>query len=262
MTTKTFLNNESNNASVAEYRKGSLESLGSQQSCESQLSVESSESHESVKSQHHPPQSQQHQIQQPIPSTRVRRISAIEHQHTLSSGSRPSSLSRHTDSSSTACSDGEIDLETPTTVHSAPPVFTGASSGFSSPRSIKNHQEIWKKKSESEYIPHKPTITRSPNVSQQHRHLSENMLEQERLNRLERLHKSVGKIENPLRRRMSEDEVKDYANYLRKQSSESDAKVGVNVTNILVKPSPNIIQKEKGEPDVPVCFQFFCSLHH
>ncbi|CAB0036224.1 unnamed protein product [Trichogramma brassicae] len=250
-TTKTFLNNEVNSpTNVSEHRKSSLESIASLQSYESQVSVESLESHQRVSTPPHQQQIQQPQQPQPVPNTRVRRIGTVDSQHTLSTGSsRPSSSSRRTDSSSTGCSDGENDAETPTAVHSAPPVFPSVSS-FPSPREFKYQQDVWHKKSEHDYyvppVVPKPTITRSPNVSQHlHKNMSESLQEQERLNRIERLNMKIGKIDSPMRRRMSEDEIKEYSNLLRKQNSEEI--VSNMQTSVTVG-----LPKEKSEPNVPV----------
>ncbi|KAL7305793.1 hypothetical protein TKK_0002041 [Trichogramma kaykai] len=252
-TTKTFLNNEVNSpTNVSEHRKSSLESIASLQSYESQVSVESLESHQRVSTPPHQQQIQQPQQAQPVPNTRVRRVGTVDSQHTLSTGSsRPSSSSRRTDSSSTGCSDGENDAETPSAVRSAPPVFPSVSS-FPSPREFKYQQDVWHKKSEHDYyvppVVPKPTITRSPNVSQHlHKNMSESLQEQERLNRIERLNMNmkIGKIDNPMRRRMSEDEIKEYSNYLRKQNSEEI--VSTMQTSVTVG-----LPKEKSEPNVPV----------
>lgn len=92
-------------------RKGSLESLSSFRSFGSQLSVDSSESHGS----------QENSRTKPVPSTRTRRN---EHVTTnVNVNVARTSVSRRTDSSSTGYSDGEIDVDTPNAVQSAPPVF-------------------------------------------------------------------------------------------------------------------------------------------
>lgn len=297
-TKETYPYPDTNNTSATDqqHRKGSLESLASLQSSESQVSVESTESHHSHDNK-------------PIPSTRIRRsagisTSSIEQQtsmqtSTTTTTSRLSTSSRRTDSSSTGFSDGETDVETPSAVHSAPPVFNTSVPSFPSPRDVKYHQtsvnlthspnsEVWRKMpdyNDPEYplqIPQKPTITRSQNVSQ-HRNLSETLMEQERLSRLERLNKSptvvtmtttTVKIDSPVRReqrRLSENEgtgigspitkrelvyskdPKDYS-YLRRQNSEGDATLGDNISFALAAKNNPTVQKEKSEPNVPVSY--------
>lgn len=261
-------------------RKGSLESLASFQSYESQVSVESSESHHS----------QENSNSKPVPSTRMRRndqSSTSVGSSLINTTSRLSSVSRRTDSSSTGYSDGEFDSESPSVVHSAPPVFNTVPSTFSTSRDVKYHHtslnlspspspnsDIWRKRPDytsgayNEYplqIPQKPTITRSPNVSQ-HRNLTESLLEQARLERLNEASNLNVKLDSPLRReqrRLGENEnvsgsttarlvgkdTKEY-NYLRRQNSEGDA--SLNEAKISTLKGSMIRPKEKTEPDVPV----------
>lgn len=291
ISSETYPYPETNNSTVTndqQARKGSVESIASLQSYESQVSVESSES------QH----SHDNSSSKPIPSTRVRRggassSSGIEYQgsvQTNTTTSRLSSTSRRTDSSSTGFSDGETDAETPSAVHSAPPCFNASMASFSSPRDIKYHQtnvslthspnsDIWRKRPDlnaSEYplqVPQKPSITRSPQVSQRHRNFSESLLDQERL-RLDRLtnkavlNASMAKLDSPTRREQrrasdientstviitnkrdqgySKESMKDYS-YLRRQNSEGDATLSENVSSV-------IAHNEKAEPDVPVSY--------
>ncbi|XP_012281982.1 unconventional myosin-IXb isoform X2 [Orussus abietinus] len=258
-------------------RKGSLESLASLRSYESQVSVDSSESHHS----------QENVIgtnSKPVPSTRSKRVdqaptSAVN--ASISSVNRMSSISRRTDSSSTGYSDGENDSETPNAVQSAPPVFNTTPS-LPSPRDLKYHHaslnlthspnaEIWRKRQDfsgnySDYTPQKSSITRSPNVSQ-NRTLTESLLEQARLERLNEASNYNVKLETSDRytrrensgskeqRRLSDNTVvplnrsdvpgspsrreldyrkealqKDY-NFLRRQNSEGDASAKVDLAN-------------------------------
>lgn len=301
ISSETYPYPETNNSSTTssndqQARKGSVESLASLQSYESQVSVESSES------QH----SHDNSSSKPIPSTRIRRgggassSSGVEYQGnvqtTTTTTSRLSSTSRRTDSSSTGFSDGETDAETPSTVHSAPPCFNASMASFSSPRDIKYHQtsvnlihspnsDIWRKRQDfnaSEYplqVPQKPSITRSPNVSGQHRNLSESLLEQERMSRLERLtnkavmNATMAKIDSPTKReqRRASDvespstviitnrrdqiygkDPKDYV-YLRRQNSEGDATLSENISSVIAVSKEGFgPQKDKAEPDVPV----------
>jgi hypothetical protein len=274
------MNNTGGSASTDHQpRKGSLESLASLQSYESQVSVESSESQHS------------HDNNKPIPSTRSRRAgassSSVEQQSSLQTPTS-TTMSRRTDSSSTGYSDGETDAETPSAIHSAPPVFNTSMPSFSTPRDVKYHQtsvnvshspssDIWRKRPDynaPEYplqVPQKPTITRSANVTQ-HRNLNEALVEQERLNRFERLNKGANtttKLDNLARReqrRLSDNdntvsvsassirdqnygkELKDYS-YLRRQNSEGDASLADITPTVQKVIGP---QKEKIEPDVPV----------
>ncbi|KAK2583519.1 hypothetical protein KPH14_009475 [Odynerus spinipes] len=170
-------------------RKSSIESLTSLKSYESQGSVNSSESQENSSCK-------------PVPSTRTKRSehSPIVAVNTnLMTANRLSSISKRTDSSSTGCSDGETDGDTPNAVQSAPPVFSVATS-FTSPRETKYHHpntnlthspnsDIWRRRGDyssinyNDYImpvPPKATVTRSPNVSQ-YKNITDNILEHSRL---------------------------------------------------------------------------------
>ncbi|XP_015191584.1 PREDICTED: unconventional myosin-IXa-like isoform X3 [Polistes dominula] len=163
-------------------RKSSIESLTSLKSYESQGSVNSSESQENSSCK-------------PIPSTRTKRG---EHAVVIMTSNRLSSISKRTDSSSTGCSDGETDGDTPNAVQSAPPIFNVTPS-FTNPRDTKYHpntnlnrspnSDIWRRRAEypsinyNDYImsvPQKATVTRSPNVSQ-YKNISDNVLEHSRL---------------------------------------------------------------------------------
>ncbi|XP_033226545.1 unconventional myosin-IXb-like isoform X2 [Belonocnema kinseyi] len=278
-------------------RKGSLESLASLRSYESQISIDSSESHHSQENS------------KPIPSMRTRRNdqTSVTAVNTSLANTASQSSSRRTDSSSTGFSDGDTDAETPSAVQSAPPVFNAAA--FSSTRDVKYHlsglntshsanADIWRKRPDlpsttySDYlmqVPQKATVTRSPNVSQ-YRNLTESLLEQARLERLNEAsnfnvkltsvisREQRGLCENiisnectenlpssPLRREQistSGKSLKDY-NYLRRQNSEGDTTLKTDLVHseTLTKiPSPNeailrdrnLRSKEKSEPDVPV----------
>ncbi|XP_018395060.1 PREDICTED: unconventional myosin-IXa-like [Cyphomyrmex costatus] len=168
-------NTETYNFDEITDRKSSLESLTSLRSYESQASINSSESQENSGSR-------------PVPSTRTKRgdhsPAIVSNVNLLNASSRLSSVSRRTDSSSTGCSDGETESETPSAVQSAPPVFN-TSLPFVSSRDIKYHpanvnlthspnSDIWRRRADyspanySDYfmqIPQKATVTRSPNVS-------------------------------------------------------------------------------------------------
>ncbi|KAJ8669058.1 hypothetical protein QAD02_000317 [Eretmocerus hayati] len=274
-------------------RKGSLESLASLQSYESQASLESSESHHSHDNS-----------SKPVPITRSRRSGAgsnsqgsasnLEHQSSVLTTSTPTSatgtsrLSSSTSRSSTGYSDGETDAElTPSAVHSAPPCLNIVTSPrYQQTVSVHASPDVWHKRPEYPLqVPHKPTsITRSQNVSVQHRQLSESLVDQERASfgsmRLDRTNRSAMKLDSlgsSGRRRASENEAsslgsavgyvaaikreqqqsygkenKDYA-YLRRQNSEGDASLAEAVAGIAAKASsPAVPMKEKGEPDVPV----------
>ncbi|XP_014602153.1 PREDICTED: unconventional myosin-IXb-like isoform X2 [Polistes canadensis] len=169
-------------------RKSSIESLTSLKSYESQGSVNSSESQENSSCK-------------PIPSTRTKRgehAVVIVANTNLMTSNRLSSISKRTDSSSTGCSDGETDGDTPNAVQSAPPIFNVTPS-FTNPRDTKYHpnanlnrspnSDIWRRRAEypsinyNDYImsvPQKATVTRSPNVSQ-YKNITDNVLEHSRL---------------------------------------------------------------------------------
>lgn len=280
---------------VSNERKGSLESLASLRSYESQLSIDSSESHHSQENS------------KPIPSMRTRRNdqSSVTAVNTSLANTASQLSSRRTDSSSTGYSDGDTDAETPSAVHSAPPVFNTAP--FSSSRDMAYHlsslnitqnpnSDIWRKRpdlppsSYSDYlmqIPQKATVTRSQNVSQ-YRNLTETLLEQARLERLNEASNYNVKIVNPTcreQRRLSENTfqnecpenpcspvrrehiygpskcIKDYS-YLRRQNSEGDTNLKTELVNSesLGKISSSkdtflrdrTLRTKEKEPDVPV----------
>ncbi|XP_066598985.1 unconventional myosin-IXb-like isoform X2 [Prorops nasuta] len=145
-------------------RKSSLESLTSLRSYESQVSVNSSESQDNSSSK-------------PVPSTRTKRNDQTS-----------------ATAVNTGFSDGETDVETPSAVQSAPPVFD-ATPSFPSQREIKFHpnislahspsSDIWRRRPDysinySEYHfsgPHKATVTRSPNVTQYKNVSADNFLD-------------------------------------------------------------------------------------
>ncbi|XP_043474580.1 unconventional myosin-IXa-like isoform X2 [Leptopilina heterotoma] len=278
---------------VSNERKGSLESLASLRSYESQLSIDSSESHHSQENS------------KPIPSMRTRRndqqTSVTATANTSLTNTTASQLSnKRTDSSSTGYSDGDTDAETPSAVHSAPPFSNTAP--FSSNRDMAYHlsslnitqqnpnsSDIWKKRSDlppTSYdylmqIPQKATVTRSPNVSQ-YRNLTETLLEQARLERLNEASNYNVKIVNPTcreQRRLSDNtyqneenlhcspsrrdiynkSIKDYG-YLRRQNSEGDTNLKPELETLgkiatskeTVLRDRTLRTKEKAEPDVPV----------
>ncbi|XP_012264562.2 unconventional myosin-IXa-like isoform X2 [Athalia rosae] len=172
-------------------RKGSVESLASLRSYESQVSADSSESH----------YSQENVVgsnlnNKPVPTTRAKRS---EQSPLISVNTNPMHLNRtsatnkRTDSTSTGYSDGEIDVETPKAVQSAPPMFT-SSPVFPSPQvrypnSSLTHSpsaDIWRRRADfassdfSDYLmpfPPKSVITRSTNVSQ-YQNITETLLDQ------------------------------------------------------------------------------------
>lgn len=170
-------------------RKSSLESLTSLRSYESQASINSSESQDNSSSK-------------PVPSTRMKRGDhspvVASNINLMNASSRPSSVSRRTDSSSTGYSDGEIEGETPNAVQSAPPIFN-TSPPYHVSRDTKYHtaninlthspnSDIWRRRvdySPANYndyfvsIPQKATVTRSPNVSH-YKNISDSVFEQVR----------------------------------------------------------------------------------
>lgn len=183
-------------------RKGSLESLASLRSYESQISVDSSESHyshENLNSKPVPSTRTKRTDQSPLTSVNTSVSSTSSTQYT--EHSRLSSLSRRADSLWTGYSDGDTDGETPNAVQSAPPIFSTVPS-FPSPREIKYHPnvnllhspnaDIWRRRTDytsgsyTEFMmtpPQKSTVSRSPNVAQ-YKNLTESLLEQARLERL------------------------------------------------------------------------------
>ncbi|XP_051155155.1 unconventional myosin-IXa-like isoform X1 [Leptopilina boulardi] len=283
---------------VSNERKGSLESLASLRSYESQLSIDSSESHHSQENS------------KPIPSMRTRRneqtsVTSAMINTSLTNTASSQLSSKRTDSSSTGYSDGDTDAETPSAVHSAPPVFN--TTPFSSSRDMAYHlsslnitqnpnssgDNIWKKRSDlpqsssssssspyNDYlmqIPQKATVTRSQNVSQ-YRNLTETLLEQARLERLNEASNYNVKIVNPTtcreQRRLSDNTyqnecadsihrreniytggkcMKDY-NYLRRQNSEGDTNLKTDDAMKISKDmrERTIVRNKEKEPDVPV----------
>lgn len=154
----------------------------------------------------------------PIPSARVRRSDVPPQVRRSSTGKR-------TDSSSLGFSDGETDVETPpSAVHSAPPVFNLPPQPFPEKfRTQSANDEVWRKR--AAYGP-KPTITRSPNVSQ-HRNLGESYQETR--------HGDGEAYKSPV--------VKD-AGILRRQNSEGGEAA-------LKVPTRMKLKEQRMEPDVP-----------
>ncbi|XP_034943803.1 unconventional myosin-IXa-like isoform X2 [Chelonus insularis] len=272
-------------------RKGSLESLASLRSYESQLSIDSSESHYSQESVN----------SKPIPSARTKRADQSPLINTVNIGivntTSRSSTNKRTDSSSTGYSDGDTDGETPSTIQSAPPIFNTNVSSFHSSRdkyhpsgnlSQSTGAEIWRKRTDysTNYIdigqsPQKVVISRSSNTAQ-YRHLTESLLEQtrmERLNEASNLNIKVDsndKLKNEItlkdQRRLNETtgekfepssparQVKDLKEYsfLKRQNSEGDTSIKTDIIDecINVRKISSIkddeTRQEKTEPDVPV----------
>ncbi|KAK0080281.1 hypothetical protein PV325_000172 [Microctonus aethiopoides] len=282
-------------------RKGSVESLASLRSYESQLSVDSVESH----------YSQENINSKPVPSARTKRVdqSPLTNVHTniLNATSRSSSVSKRTDSSSTGYSDGDTDGETPNAIQSAPPILNTTVASFHSPREIKyqpggnlSHSpgaEIWRRRPDyatSNYTdigpnPQKSLVTRSPNIAQ-YRHLTESLLQQARMERLNEATNSNIKVD-PNERLMNKKEtirdqrrlnastserldintscqhdigynrdVKEFC-YLKRQNSEGDTTLKIDIDECvsstrkipLIRGDDDVTrQKEKTEPDVPV----------
>lgn len=286
-TPETFSSEDNNSL-----RKGSLESLASLRSYESQLSVDSAES---VYSQEN---------SKPVPSARTKRAdqSPLINVHTsiINPTSRSSSVSKRTDSSSTGYSDADTDGETPSAVQSAPPIFNTTLSSFHSPRDVKYHpsgnltespgSEIWRKRPDYSPVsfdvvpsPQKSLVTRSPNIAQ-YRHLTESLLEQARMDRLNEAAKLNIKVDNNERfvknetvalreqRRLPENpdsplrreglvgrESKEYS-FLKRQNSEGDTSLKIDIMDECVSATRKIPllrddeqrPKDKTEPDVPV----------
>ncbi|XP_053593137.1 unconventional myosin-IXa isoform X2 [Microplitis demolitor] len=280
-------------------RKGSLESLASFKSYESQLSIDSSESH----------YSQESNSTKPVPSARTKRVDqspliTAAHASVINTISRSSLMSKRTDSSSTGYSDGDTDGEAPSLVQSAPPVFNTTISSFHSPRD-KYHpglsqqqqqqspaSDVWRRRAEystTTYVdtnPQKSTlITRSPNVTQ-YRNLTESLLEQARLERLNEVSNLNIKIDNSdnnkfisnsssssskndglsirerrfnesqdkfvevsnIRRDQTRD-IKEYS-FLKRQNSEGDT--ALKLMDLIPSLHDDRPVAEKTEPDVPV----------
>ncbi|XP_044000848.1 unconventional myosin-IXAa-like isoform X2 [Aphidius gifuensis] len=193
-------------------------SSSSSKSYESQLSVDSNESnfsHDNLNLKPIPSARTKRNDQASLSSATSSSSSTIN----LNTTSRTSLMSKRTDSSSTGYSDGETDGDT-TNVLCTPPssVFNTSTLSSFSPRDIKYQQktgylssssssqspnsDIWRKKIDYNYTDkpiatppptttssstinsiQKPLVTRSPNISQ-YRHLTETLLEQARLERL------------------------------------------------------------------------------
>lgn len=253
-------------------RKGSLESIASFRSYESQLSVDSGELNFS---------SPDNLNSKPVPSARTKRTDTSASTSILNNtmSSNISLMNKRTDSLSTGgYSDSEITDgdNTPSAVQSAPPIFntTQQSSTFicsrGDPTTTKYQQiqnsELWRRTNDYNYpdLPpastiQKSLVTRTPNISQ-YSHVTEKLLEQARLERLNEAtnlnmnnNDSLIYREQQQIRRLSENTNERFdnnktttneLNYLKRQNSEGDT---INCEQTRDKE-----KEKKTEPDVPV----------